>query len=40
MFEHLRTDLPYEETRQYVVKVTGYRKQFVGAPSAPATAME
>jgi len=40
VFEHLRTDLPYEETRQYVVKVTGYRKQFVGAPSAPATAME
>lgn len=39
LFERLRTNLPYEETRQYVVKVAGYRKQFVGAPSAPATAM-
>lgn len=38
LFERLRSNLPYEETRQYVVKVAGYRKQFVGAPSAP-TAM-
>ena len=29
LFERLRTDLPSEETRQYVVKVTGYRRQFV-----------
>jgi len=40
VFERLRTNLPYEETRQYVVKVSGYRKQFVGAPSTPATAMQ
>jgi membrane-bound lytic murein transglycosylase C len=39
LFERLRSNLPYEETRQYVVKVAGYRRQFVGAPSAPATAM-
>jgi membrane-bound lytic murein transglycosylase C len=43
LFEKLRTDLPSEETRQYVVKVTGYRRQFVNAPAestpvgAPAT---
>jgi membrane-bound lytic murein transglycosylase C len=29
LFETLRTKLPLDETRQYVVKVTGYRKQFV-----------
>jgi membrane-bound lytic murein transglycosylase C len=29
LFENLRTKLPLDETRQYVVKVTGYRKQFV-----------
>jgi membrane-bound lytic murein transglycosylase C len=40
LFERLRSNLPYEETRQYVVKVAGYRKQFAGAPSAPATAMQ
>jgi membrane-bound lytic murein transglycosylase C len=39
LFEKLRTDLPSDETRQYVVKVTGYRKQFVGAaPATPPTA--
>jgi membrane-bound lytic murein transglycosylase C len=44
LFDKLRTDLPLEETRQYVVKVTGYRKQFVNAPAegtpvvAPASA--
>jgi membrane-bound lytic murein transglycosylase C len=43
LFDKLRTDLPLEETRQYVVKVTGYRKQFVNVPasgtpvSAPAS---
>jgi membrane-bound lytic murein transglycosylase C len=40
LFDRLRTNLPYEETRQYMVKVAEYRKQFVGAPSAPATAMK
>ncbi|HVY04906.1 MAG TPA: murein transglycosylase domain-containing protein [Burkholderiales bacterium] len=29
VYEKLRTNLPYEETRQYLVKVTGYRKQFL-----------
>jgi len=28
LYERLRTGLPYPETRQYVVKVTGYRKRF------------
>jgi membrane-bound lytic murein transglycosylase C len=36
LFEHLRTGLPMQETRDYVVKVTGYRKEFVTAPAAPA----
>ena len=40
LFDRLRTNLPYEETRQYVVKVVEYRKQFVGAPVVPATAMQ
>jgi len=30
----LRTGLPMQETRDYVVKVTGYRKEFVAAPGA------
>ena len=34
LFDKLRTDLPLEETRQYVVKVTGYRKQFVNVPAS------
>ena len=29
VYEKLRSSLPYEETRQYLVKVTGYRKQFI-----------
>jgi membrane-bound lytic murein transglycosylase C len=37
LFENLRTNLPLDETRQYVVKVTGYRKQFV-AVSEPISA--
>jgi membrane-bound lytic murein transglycosylase C len=37
LFEHLRTGLPMQETRDYVVKVTGYRKEFVTAPAATAT---
>jgi len=28
VFQHLKARLPYEETRQYLVKVTNYRKQF------------
>jgi len=40
LFERLRRNLPYEESLQYVVRVTGYRKQFVGAAAAPATAMQ
>jgi membrane-bound lytic murein transglycosylase C len=36
LFEHLRTGLPMQETREYVVKVTAYRKEFVTAPVAPA----
>jgi membrane-bound lytic murein transglycosylase C len=40
LYDQLRTKLPFEETRQYVVRVTGYRKQFVASPGAPATAMQ
>jgi membrane-bound lytic murein transglycosylase C len=29
VYEKLRTSLPYEETRQYLVKVVNYRKQFI-----------
>jgi len=29
VYEKLRTGLPYEETRHYLTKVVGYRKQFV-----------
>lgn len=39
LFERLRTGLPYPETRQYVVKVTGYRKQFASIV-APTTALQ
>jgi membrane-bound lytic murein transglycosylase C len=38
LYERLRTGLPMPETRQYVVKVTGYRKQFAGVV-APSTAL-
>jgi membrane-bound lytic murein transglycosylase C len=38
VYDRLRTDLPYEETRHYVVTVSGYRKQFVVASAAPAAA--
>ena len=37
LYDRLRTNLPSEETRQYVVRVSGYRKQFVNAAAAPAT---
>ena len=38
LFDKLRTGLPYDETREYVVRVTGYRKQFVSTRvvNAPA----
>lgn len=39
LFERLRSDLPYEETRHYIVKVTENRKLFVGQ-SIPATAQQ
>jgi membrane-bound lytic murein transglycosylase C len=39
LYERLRTGLPYPETRQYVVKVTGYRKQFASI-AAPTTALQ
>jgi membrane-bound lytic murein transglycosylase C len=29
VYDKLRRDLPYQETRDYIVKVTGFRKQFV-----------
>jgi membrane-bound lytic murein transglycosylase C len=38
LYERLRTGLPMPETRQYVVKVTGYRKQFASVV-APTTAL-
>jgi membrane-bound lytic murein transglycosylase C len=43
LFDRLRTSLPSDETRQYVVKVTGYRNQFVNtaaAPTAPTTSRQ
>lgn len=35
LFEKLRTGLPADETRQYVVKVTGYRKEFLSVAPVP-----
>jgi membrane-bound lytic murein transglycosylase C len=40
LYERLRTNLPAEETRQYVVKVSGYRREFTAAAPATATAMQ
>jgi membrane-bound lytic murein transglycosylase C len=37
LYERLRGGLPFEETRQYVVRVTGYRKEFVSAPPPTPT---
>jgi peptidoglycan lytic transglycosylase C len=34
LYDRLRTSLPYEETRQYIVKVTNNRKQFVNMTAA------
>lgn len=38
LYEQLRTRLPAEETREYVVKVSGYRRQFVSATDTPVDA--
>jgi membrane-bound lytic murein transglycosylase C len=38
IFEQLRTRLPSQETRDYVVKVAGYRRQFVTTDNGVATA--
>ena len=40
LHDALRTHLPFEETRVYVVKVAGYRKLFVAAGPQPVTAMQ
>jgi membrane-bound lytic murein transglycosylase C len=40
LYERLRTNLPSQETRQYVVKVTTYRRQFIPATPATTTAMQ
>jgi len=34
VYERLRTKLPYEETRLYIVKVTGYRNQLLAAAAS------
>jgi membrane-bound lytic murein transglycosylase C len=34
LYDALRTKLPYEETRRYLVKVVNHRKEFVSQPSA------
>jgi membrane-bound lytic murein transglycosylase C len=39
LYDRLRTGLPMPETRQYVVKVTGYRKAFAGV-AAPTMASQ
>ena len=36
VYDRLRTRLPYEETRQYIVTVTGYRNQLLTAAASPA----
>ena len=35
VYDRLRTKLPYEETRLYIVKVTGYRNQLLAAAANP-----
>lgn len=39
VFERLRRDLPYEETRQYVGRVVGYRRQFLNWDAGTAQAL-
>jgi membrane-bound lytic murein transglycosylase C len=31
VYDKLRQSLPYQETRDYLVKVTSFRKQFISA---------
>jgi membrane-bound lytic murein transglycosylase C len=38
LFDKLHSDMPSDETRQYMVKVTGYRKQFVSSPATGTAA--
>lgn len=33
VYDRLRANLPYQETRDYLTKVVGFRKQFISAPS-------
>lgn len=35
VYDRLRTNLPYQETRDYLVKVVGFRKQFVSLAEGP-----
>jgi len=35
VYDRLRTNLPYQETRDYLVKVVGFRKQFVSSADGP-----
>jgi membrane-bound lytic murein transglycosylase C len=37
VYDRLRTKLPYEETRLYVVKVTGYRNQLLAAAAGDSS---
>jgi len=39
LYDHLRTGMPMQETRDYVVRVTGYRKDFVTATGADQPAV-
>jgi membrane-bound lytic murein transglycosylase C len=39
LYDKLRTELPADETRQYVARVSGYRRQFTSS-AEPATAMQ
>jgi len=34
VYDQLRNNLPYQETRDYLVKVVGFRKQFVSLPES------
>ena len=40
VYDRLRTKLPYEETRLYIVKVTGYRNQILAAAANPNDASQ
>ncbi|MBX3328324.1 MAG: transglycosylase SLT domain-containing protein, partial [Nitrospira sp.] len=35
VYDRLRTNLPYQETRDYLAKVVGFRKQFVSLADGP-----